>query len=42
MNESSDVDIVELAERHNASEVLSIARSLVGRLQELIENKWSL
>lgn len=29
----------ELAERHNASEILSIARSLVGRLQELIENK---
>lgn len=39
MSYSSAVDVAELAERHNASEILTIARSLVGRLQELIENK---
>jgi len=35
------IAFAEMAERHNAKEVLQISRSLVHRLQDLIENKWS-
>ena len=30
-----------MAERHNAKQVLRIARDLVYKLQDLIENKWN-
>ena len=32
---------LEMAERHNAKQVLRIARDLVYKLQDLIENKWN-
>ena len=31
---------LEMAERHNAKQVIRIAQDLVYKLQDLIENKW--
>jgi len=33
--------MTEMAERHDAKAVLRIARGLVHRLQDMIENKWT-